>query len=158
MINTSFNNVFDRMLTRALEEAPGTRRWNGAASDGAGQWLPPLDIRETADAYVVDLDLPGVEADSVEVSFEQGMLVVNGQRPTPRQENAERYFLIERPTGGFARSIRLPERVDSDRITARYANGVLSISVAKAESAKPRKIEIERAPETKHAEGKHLNA
>ena len=157
-MNTPYNNVFDRMLTlsRALDESQGTRNWNGG-SEGSAQWLPPLDIRETTDAYVVDLDLPGVDAESVEVSFEQGMLVVNGQRPAQRQESAERYFLIERPTGGFARSIRLPERVDADRINARYANGVLSISVAKAESAKPRKIQIERGTDAKTPQGKHLN-
>ena len=139
------NNVFDRMMTlsRAMDDALG------ASASGRGArpqlWLPVVDCYETENAFVIAADLPGVESDQVDISFEQNTLTIAGTRNATVQapEKGElRLHLAERVSGQFARSIRLPEYVDAEKIDADYANGVLTVTVPKAAAAKPRKIAV----------------
>jgi HSP20 family protein len=141
MINTrSLGSSLDRMLTlnRALDQA-----FSGVA--GSRVWVPALDVAERGDAYVIHAELPGVSPDQVDVSFEQNVLTIRGTKPASFDVAAEgelRMFAAERVHGSFERSVRLPEFVDADKIDANFANGLLTVTVPKAQAAQPRKIEI----------------
>ncbi|MDB4917319.1 MAG: heat shock protein Hsp20 [Gemmatimonadetes bacterium] len=133
-------NSLDRMMTlnRAFDQAFG-------APLGARVWVPALDVAERGDAYVVLAELPGVSPEAVDIRFEQNVLTIRGTKPASFEAPAEgelRVFAAERVQGTFERSIRLPEFVDADRIDATFANGLLTITVPKAQAAQPRKISI----------------
>src|SRR6476661_2680626 len=140
MLNTrTLGTSLDRMLTfnRVFDQA-----FNGA---GARVWVPALDVAERGDAYVIHVELPGVSPEQVDVSFEQNVLTIRGTKPASFDVAAEgelRVFAAERVHGSFERAVRLPEFVDADRIEAKFAHGLLTITVPKAEAAKPRRISI----------------
>ncbi len=141
------NNVLGRMvsLSRAMDEVIARNDENGG---GAGQyWVPAMDAWETENSFVVQLDLPGVTAEQVDLTFDRNTLSVRGTRSATIQapETGEiRVFFAERAPGSFSRTLRFPQYVESSRIEATFNNGVLTITVPKAEAAKPRKIEILR--------------
>ena len=132
--------TLDRMLSlnRALDEAVASS-WNG--SNGHA-WVPALDIVERQDAYVLALEVPGVDPSTIDVSFEKSLLTVRGERATVETQKDDNVRVMERVTGSFLRSVRLPEHVDGDRISAESKDGVLYLTVPKAQSAKARKIQI----------------
>ena len=151
--NRSLNSTLDRMMTlnRALDEAFNSG-WNGEQTRHV--WVPALDVAERQDAYIVHVDLPGVEQSQLELSFEQNVLTISGSKPATFDASKDgelRVYAAERVTGAFERSIRLPEFVDGDRISADYRNGQLSITIPKAHAARPRKIEIKPAATTEIA-------
>jgi HSP20 family protein len=136
----SLGTSLDRMmsLNRAFDQALG-------GPNGSRAWVPAMDVAERGDAYVVNLELPGVGPEQVEVAFEQNVLTVRGTKPASHDVGSEgelRLFAAERVSGSFERSVRLPEYVDADRIDASFTNGLLTISIPKAEAAKPRRIEL----------------
>ena len=149
MMNTrTLFPMLDQLMTvdRELERAFGAAAPRARNGRQAHAWIPPMDLAERADAYLVALDLPGVPTESVDVSYENGVLQVAGTKPSsfPVQEEREgdspRVLGVERASGRFVRAVHLPVAVDLDRIEARYENGVLWITVPKDESAKPRRI------------------
>ena len=90
-------------------------------------------------------ELPGVDQSQIDLSFEQNVLTIRGTKSStfdPAKDGELRVYAAERVSGGFERAIRLPEFVDGDRISAEYRNGVLSVTIPKAQAAQPRKIEI----------------
>lgn len=139
------NGVLSRMATlnRAMEEVVGR---SDDSAFGYGQyWTPTMDAWETEHAFVAQLDLPGLTKEQVEVNFDRNTLTVRGSRPNsiPQNDKGEvRVFFAERTAGAFSRSVRFPQYVEASRIEATFNNGVLTITVPKAEAAKPRKIEI----------------
>ena len=128
-----FENLF-----RAGSALPGIR-------ERTSNWLPAIDVRESDDAYRVDVELPAVAPEDVEVSCKDGLLTVSGERKYEREKNNERVHRSERLYGRFARSFRLPNDADQDAIEATAAHGVVTISVAKRENARARSIEIKTA-------------
>ena len=154
LTTNSLNTVFNRMytLSRALDQALGSDfTWSNTGSRPQ-LWLPAIDAYETEKAYVVEADLPGVHPENVEISFEQNTLTIKGTRAPTLQtpEKGElRVYTAERVSGDFARSVRLPEYVEGDKIEANYANGVLTVTVPKAQSALPRRIAIRGVGESK---------
>jgi len=131
----TFNRVlaFDRDLNRLMN-------WNTQRS-----FVPSLDVIERADAYLISAELPGVDPANVEISFENNTLTLRGtKQPSfqPQQNEELRVYTAERLNGSFERAVRLPEYVEGDKIEAAYTNGVLTITVPKAQAARPRKIEI----------------
>ncbi len=100
----------------------------------------PMDAWRQGDAFVVEFDLPGVAADSLDLDVERNTLTVHAERPA-RDPNKE-MVASERPTGVFSRQLFLGDNLDTDRIAARYEDGVLRLTIPVAEKAKPRKIEI----------------
>ena len=135
-----FGTSLDRMLTmnRALDQA-----LNGGASGRV--WVPAMDVAERRDAYVVQAELPGLNPDQVDISFEKNVLTIRGTKSSsfdPGSEGELRLFAAERVSGAFERSVRLPEFVDPDRIEAAFTNGLLTITIPKAEAAKPRRIQV----------------
>jgi HSP20 family protein len=105
-------------------------------------WVPALDVRETEDRFEVTLDLPGMDPEAVGVTFEDGSLTITGKRDLANEEKGETWHRIERSYGTFARSIRMPQTADPERIDATFDKGVLTVSVPKVEQAKPRTIEV----------------
>jgi HSP20 family protein len=104
----------------------------------------PMDATRRADRVVVQLDLPGVDPGSVDLTAEQGTLTIRAERQPDRQQGDE-LLVAERPHGTFTRQLLLSETLDTDRLTASYEQGVLRIEIPVAERAKPRRIEITRA-------------
>ena len=113
------------------------------AENGAGNaWLPAVDVRESDDAYRVDVDLPAVAPEDVDVSFKNGVLTISGERTFSSSHENGSVHRRERRSGKFTRSFRLPEDADEDAIEAKADRGVVTITVAKREKAKPRIIEV----------------
>lgn len=105
-------------------------------------WVPRADVHENDNAFVVQLDLPGVEKDKVKVKFEDDTLVVSGERKYESNVDEKNFHRVERIYGSFTRSISVPKDVDSERISASFKNGVLEITLPKTEEVKPKEIEI----------------
>ena len=131
----TFNRVlaFDRELNRLINN--GAQRF----------FVPALDVVERADAYVISAELPGVDPSTVDISFENNTLTLSGtkQPSVVAQEKDElRVYTAERLSGAFERAVRLPEYVEGDKIEATYTNGILTITVPKAQAARARKVEV----------------
>src|SRR4051812_19633191 len=143
MLNHSLTSTLDRMMTlnRALDEAFTT---NGASPETARLWVPAIDLLEKKDAYVVRAELPGVERSNIEITLEKSVLTISGQKSamTEGRDEEIRVFAAERVAGAFSRSLRMPEHIDGDKIEAEYKDGLLTVTIPKAEVAQPRKIEL----------------
>ena len=128
-----------RDMTRAA-----TRLCGEGAS--APTWTPPVDLFERPEAVVVDLEIPGISPDAIDIQLEENILVVRGERvfEGPGEDATTRR--IERAYGHFARTIKLPAGVKVDDITATVTNGVLRITAPKAPEPRPRKIAVTTAP------------
>lgn len=109
---------------------------------GSYVWAPRVDLAETEDEFVLQFDLPGISRENVAVRVEEHTLIVDGEREMSEEEKDRHYRRIERSYGQFYRAFDLGESVDADRITARHADGVLTVQVPKTEKSKPRRIEI----------------
>lgn len=105
-------------------------------------WMPPVDVREEKDNYVVEMDLPGIERQDVEVTFENDVLTISGERKSELEEKDSRSHRRERNFGHFTRSLRFPVDANRDGIDATFKDGVLTVRVPKTEEAKVRKIEV----------------
>ena len=114
------------------------------AGRGGASWQPAVDIHETAKELRLDLELPGIREEDVEVEVENGVLSIRGQKSAERKEEGEegRYHLVERSYGTFFRSFQLPQGVDDQQINAAFDKGVLRITIPKAALPQPRRIQI----------------
>ncbi len=124
-MNRLFNTVFDTPATGA------NRRW-----------VPAMDLVETADAFVLRADLPGMTQDDVKLEIEDNVLTVSGERQAEHETQQEGFYRLERAFGAFSRSLTLPKGVNGEAVAASFANGVLEVRIPKPEQAKPRRIEI----------------
>jgi HSP20 family protein len=110
---------------------------------GRTGWAPPVDVREDSTEIVLEIELPGIKPDDVEVTAENGVLTIRGEKQSTSTEGSEgRYHVIERSYGSFTRSFQLPNGVDERRIEADFVDGLLVVHVPKAAMAQPRRIEI----------------
>ena len=107
-------------------------------------WVPPVNVAETADSILVTTELPGVSPDDVEIEVEENVLTIRGEKHEEREEeDTERHMHIsERITGSFSRSFTLPRKVDVEGIDADFGDGVLKVSVPKAPETRARRIEV----------------
>lgn len=104
-------------------------------------WTPALDLYQTNDNVVAIVELPGMRKEEIEISLQDGMLTIAGERNTESgQENGA--TRTERFTGKFRRSITMPSRVDANKVTATYRDGILTVTLPKAEEAKPKQIQV----------------
>ncbi len=104
--------------------------------------MPLTDIVETKDNYVFKLDIPGVKKEDVKISFVNGTLSISGERKQEKESKDSRLHRIERTYGSYYRSFTLPQQIKEDKIEAEFKDGALTITVPKAEEAKPKEIEI----------------
>lgn len=130
----------DELMERLFGDYNRNQQDNSNVS--TSQWIPPVDILEDRDAYILRADLPGVRAKDIHVAMENNMLTIRGERVQEKKESCEGCLREERVVGTFYRRFTLPDTVDGDRINARSENGVLEIRIPKAEKTKPRKIEV----------------
>ena len=113
-----------------------------SAVEGVGAWLPPVDIVEESDRLVFRAEVPGVNRDDIDISVENGTLILRGEKKQEKEVRSESAHRIERFYGAFSRSFVLPTSVTADKITATYKDGVLEIVLPKADEARPRKITV----------------
>jgi HSP20 family protein len=113
-------------------------------------FCPSFDIRETADAYVFEADLPGLKDGDLDINLTGNRLTISGKRETPGSRETGNYFAMERSYGSFARSFNLPDGVDGDHIQANLADGVLTLSLAKVPEVQPKKITVGMAGRAGH--------
>jgi HSP20 family protein len=107
-------------------------------------WSPALDLYQNNDNVVAVVELPGMHKEEIEISLHDGTLTISGERKSerPKGANGERAERSERYVGKFRRSITLPTRVDATKVNASYRDGILTITLPKAEEAKPKQIQI----------------
>jgi HSP20 family protein len=107
-----------------------------------GVWAPAVDIKETADSFVVSAELPGMNKQDIQVELENNTLSIKGERKFERKDEAENYHFVERSYGSFYRSFALPRNIKGEAISAEYKDGVLQVTLPKSEELKPKKVEI----------------
>ena len=105
-------------------------------------WVPAVDIAENDNHFIIKADVPGVDPKDIEVSMENGVLSIQGERKSEAKEEKEGYTRVERSHGSFYRRFSLPESADPENISAKSNKGVLQIKVGKKEIAKPKKIDV----------------
>ncbi|HEY3655739.1 MAG TPA: Hsp20/alpha crystallin family protein [Steroidobacteraceae bacterium] len=110
----------------------------------SGAWLPPVDIHEEANQFVLNVDLPGVDPKAVEITSDQGVLTIRGQRQETRREAGETRR-VERISGEFQRRFSLPDSADTQNIKAKAVNGVLEVAIPKLAQVQPHRITVEAA-------------
>lgn len=131
-----------RELDRVAAGQPG-RGWQAAFLPARGARAYPLtNVSEDADNVYVEALAPGIDPENLNLTVVRNTLTVAGEKLAPKDVNAEAFHRSERAAGKFVRSIDLPVDVDSSRVTARYADGLLQITLPKAEAAKPRQIKV----------------
>ena len=106
-------------------------------------FVPAVDIYETPDSIVIEVEAPGMSKDEVKITVEDGILRISGEKKVEREEKDKNYVLIERGVGKFERAFRLPDYVETEKIKAKYDNGVLTISIPKKEEKKSKVIDVE---------------
>lgn len=105
-------------------------------------WVPPVDIQETEEGYRLQAELPGLTKDDIQITLENNVLRLTGERKYERDVKKESFHRIERTYGTFSRAFALPHQVNAEGVQAAFENGILTLTVPKAEQAKPRKIAI----------------
>jgi HSP20 family protein len=111
-------------------------------TDQGRRWVPPMDLVEVEDHFVLKADLPGLAEGDVNIEVQDGTLTISGERKAEHEQREKGWYRIERSFGSFNRSLTLPDGVDADRIDASFANGVLEVRIPKPEERKPRRISI----------------
>jgi len=106
------------------------------------EWLPPFDVSETENEIIVKVELPGMDVKDIEIALTDGLLTIKGERKLEKEDKKENYHRIERQFGSFSRSLNLREKVKADGIEAAYKDGILTVTLPKAEESKPKKIEV----------------
>ncbi len=134
---------FEREMERSLESM--RRLIRPEEETAAAVWTPSVDIKEEANRYVVQADLPGVKPEDIEVTLQNGVLTIKGERQTEAKEERENYKRIERFYGSFFRRFSLPESVEEEKIEANYDKGVLTVSIPKKPEVQPKKISVKVA-------------
>ena len=127
-MNRLFNTFFEQPAGRG--DSPSARRW-----------IPPMDLVETADHYIVCADLPGISDEDLTIQLEDNVLTVSGVR-NPEHAQQEGYYRLERAFGAFSRTLALPDGVDADAVQAQFDRGVLQLLIPKPEQKKPRQVQI----------------
>lgn len=105
-------------------------------------WAPSVDIVEKDNEFLIKAELPEVRKEDVKVSVHQGVLTIQGERRTEREEKDQKFHRVERSYGTFARTFTLPENVREDRVRARFKDGMLYLHIEKSEQSKPKAIEV----------------
>jgi HSP20 family protein len=129
-------------MSPMLAQALGLHGQQGSGRAATTAWAPALDISERKDAYLVAVELPGVEADDLQITLEDGLLTIQGERHFAQDSSEQQFHRVERRYGAFRRSITLPAQVLAEQIEATVDNGVLQIVVPKMEQATPKRIRV----------------
>src|SRR5713226_2804437 len=126
------NRLFTGNLPRSFDDEGIAR----------GSWSPSVDIYENKDHIVLEAELPGMNREDFELSVENNVITLRGERQFEKKEDSDNYHRVERSYGSFTRSFTLPQTVSAEGATAEYKNGVLRVTLPKREETKARRIEI----------------
>jgi HSP20 family protein len=127
-MNRLFNTFFD---TPTSSNGSGLRRW-----------VPPMDLVETEQAFVLRADLPGLSESDVKIELDDNVLTISGERKAEHEERKAGYYRVERSSGSFRRSLSLPEGVDAESVRATFDKGVLEVTIPKPAQRSPRRVQI----------------
>ena len=130
-LQKELNKVFGEFFSRSPMEL------------GSFEWAPAVDIIENDNEFVVKAELPGITQDDIKVSLSNDVLTIKGEKKQEKEEKGKNFHRIERSYGSFHRSFSLPSKVQADKVKAVYKNGVLEITLPKAEEVKPKEITID---------------
>lgn len=133
-------NQLQREVNRLFETS---RLGDEEMGNMLADWAPAVDIKEEPAQFVIHADLPGVDIKDIEITLENGVLTLKGQRASEKKEETQQYRRVERVRGTFLRRFSLPDAVDAEKVTAKCKDGVLEVVVPKREAAQPRRIAIE---------------
>ena len=131
----SLHNEMNRLFTGNLEG-------QNAGEFARGAWSPSVDIYEDKDRLIVEAELPGMNRDDFELTVENNVLTLRGERKFEKKTDGDNYHRVERSYGSFTRQFTLPQTVTAEGATADFENGVLRVALPKREETKARKIEI----------------
>lgn len=126
----------DRMVEKFLGG------WFPTTLSGEGPWGPAVDVRETENEVIIEMEIPGLEPGDLDVSVTDGALTVKGEKKLVREEKTGDFCVAERSWGSFSRRVTLPAPVDAEKAEAVHRQGVLTITLPKTEKAKAKKIEV----------------
>lgn len=132
---------FSRELDRLFENRPmsGDESTQSATAD----WVPSVDIKEEENRFVVMADVPGVQPSDIEITMDNGVLTIRGERHTESTEEREGYKRVERARGTFYRRFALPDTADVEKVSAKGRDGVLEVVIPKQERAQPRRVTVD---------------
>ena len=133
---TTMRRDLDSLWDRFFPEKPFHERFT------TYEWLPPIDLTDTKDKFVVKAELPGLEAKDVEITLTDDILTIKGEKKEENEEKDEHHFFVERYAGTFERRIKLPTLVKTGKVDATFDKGVLTIKLPKSEEAKTKEIKI----------------
>ena len=125
------DRLFDRFFEGKWEDVPAL-----------GDWMPSLDLSETKDSLVAKVEVPGMEPKDIQISLQESLLTIKGEKKHEKEEKDERYYRMERAYGEFTRSVRLPVAVDGSKVAASFKNGLLTVTLPKTPAAKGSTIPI----------------
>ncbi len=133
---TSLMSGFDRMIENFFNE-----NWN-IINHPLTDWVPAVDIEETEKEYILKADVPGMSKKDVKVNVRDGVLSISGERKMEKKTNKDTYHYQERQYGSFNRTFRLPETIDEDKISAKFNDGILTVTMPKSAEVLPKEREI----------------
>jgi HSP20 family protein len=127
---------FSREVDRLFDSFFGNDREQGR------RWVPPVDLVEAEDHFVLKADLPGLSEEDVTIEVQDGTLAISGERSAEHEQRERGWYRIERSFGSFRRSLTLPDGVDAEAISASFDRGVLEVRIPKPAERKPRRVQI----------------
>jgi HSP20 family protein len=130
-MTSEMGRLFDRLAELRLSELPAF-----------GDWAPSIDVSETKDSLVCKVDVPGMVQKDIQISLQENLLTIKGEKKQEKEEKDERYHRVERSYGAFTRSLRLPVAVDAGKVTATVKSGVLTVTLPKTLAAKGTTIPV----------------
>ena len=142
------NRLFSTNLTRAF----------GDEGIGRGAWAPSVDIYENKDQIVLEAELPGMKQEDFDLSIENNVITLRGERKFEKTDETDNYHRVERSYGSFTRSFTLPQTVSAEGASAEYNNGVLRVTLPKREETKSRRIQVNGSIDTTAETGKAKEA
>jgi HSP20 family protein len=140
--STNLRHVLNRIFDDSLVGLPSISLRGDSRANLPEVRSIPLDIRETHDAYTVSATLPGCDKDAIDIGFAEDVLTIKARVSAPEIDDTTQWLLRERFSGQVQRSIKLPATIDADKAEASYRDGVLTLTLPKAENQKPRTIKV----------------
>ncbi len=131
---TDLQDDFNRLFSTSVRRSP---------LEGAGEFLPSIEVHEDENQYTLHVDTPGMERKNIDLSVSGNILTVKGERKIEEKKKEKGCFYSERRYGSFQRSIQLPAEIEAEKIAANYKDGVLEVTIPKSEKAKPKQIKVD---------------
>ena len=137
------NGSLDQLFERFFRD-PWSFDWPARNGDisGSGAWMPPMDVTESEKEVIVRCEIPGVDPENLSITVSGDILTLSGEKSDSAEKKGENYYRTERRFGSFRRNIQLPAAVDPDKVSAKYRDGVLAITMERKERAAAKRIAV----------------